>query len=58
MQIEAELHYNEPVLVKDLKNIKMISTGSDHFLALTKDGKVYAMGDDTFGQCGQSSEGR
>ncbi|MFN9940693.1 MAG: RCC1-like domain-containing protein [bacterium] len=27
----------------------MISCGSDHFLGLTQDGKVYAMGDDTFG---------
>jgi len=44
--------------VKDLKNIKMISCGSDHFIALAQDGKVFAMGDDTFGQCGQSSEGR
>jgi alpha-tubulin suppressor-like RCC1 family protein len=40
------------VLVKDLSNVKMISCGSDHFLALSNDGKVYAMGDDTFGQCG------
>lgn len=58
VQVQADLHYSEPILVKDLPPIKMISTGSDHFLALTKDGKVYAMGDDTFGQCGQSSEGR
>jgi len=36
----------------------MISCGSDHFLGLNYDGKVFAMGDDTFGQCGQSSEGR
>ena len=57
-QIEAELQLDNPMLVKDLSNVKMISSGSDHFLALTNDGKVYAMGDDTFGQCGQSSEGR
>jgi alpha-tubulin suppressor-like RCC1 family protein len=44
--------------VKDLSNVKMISCGSDHFLALSNDGKVYAMGDDTFGQCGQSGENR
>jgi alpha-tubulin suppressor-like RCC1 family protein len=41
-----------------LANIQSISCGSDHFLALSQDGKVFAMGDDTFGQCGQSSEGR
>jgi len=27
----------------------MMATGTDHFLALTNDGLVYAMGDDTFG---------
>lgn len=35
-----------------------MASGADHFIALTHDGKVYAMGDDTFGQCGQTSEGR
>ena len=58
VQIEAELQLDNPILVKDLSNIKMISCGSDHFLSLTNDGKVYAMGDDTFGQCGQSGENR
>lgn len=48
-KIEADLDLTKPVLVKDLSNIKMIGCGADHFLALTKDGKVYAMGDDTFG---------
>jgi len=57
-QIEATLQYDKPIHVKDLKNIKMLSSGSDHLLALSYDGKVFAMGDDTFGQCGQSSEGR
>lgn len=38
-----------PVLVKDLANVKQMTCGSDHFLALTTDGKVFAMGDDTFG---------
>jgi len=27
----------------------MISCGSDHCISLTHDGKVFAMGDDTFG---------
>jgi alpha-tubulin suppressor-like RCC1 family protein len=48
-EIRADLKLEEPVLIKDISNIKMISSGSDHFLALTYDGKVYAMGDDTFG---------
>lgn len=48
----------EPILIKDLKDIKMVCCGSDHFLALTNKGEVYAMGDDTFGQCGQEGEGR
>jgi alpha-tubulin suppressor-like RCC1 family protein len=58
LKIEAELQTSGPVHVKDLKNVKMMASGSDHFIALTHDGKVYAMGDDTFGQCGQTSEGR
>ena len=58
VQIQADLQVDEPILVKDLSNIKSISCGSDHFIALSQDGKVFAMGDDTFGQCGQSSEGR
>ncbi|KAL4490241.1 hypothetical protein ABPG72_004280 [Tetrahymena utriculariae] len=33
-------------------NIKQISTGVDHFLALTQQGEVFSMGDDTYGQCG------
>ena len=57
-QIETEILTDNPINVKDLSNVKQIACGSDHFLALTQDGKVFAMGDDTFGQCGQSSEGR
>lgn len=57
-EIQADLNINEPILVKDLQNIKMLSSGSDHFLALDNQGRVFAMGDDTFGQCGQSSENR
>jgi alpha-tubulin suppressor-like RCC1 family protein len=51
-QIEATLQTDNPIHVRDLKNIKMLSSGSDHLIALTYDGKVWAMGDDTFGQCG------
>lgn len=38
--------------------MKQIAAGQEHVLLLTKDGDVYAMGDDTFGQCGQGGEGR
>ena len=38
--------------VKDLPDLRMIATGTDHFLGLTRSGEVFAMGDDTFGQCG------
>lgn len=34
VQIEADLKADEGVHVKDLTNIKMISCGSDHFIAL------------------------
>ncbi|CAG9330535.1 unnamed protein product [Blepharisma stoltei] len=37
-----------------LKNIKKISTGYDHLVALDNEGHCWSMGDDTFGQCGQS----
>lgn len=47
--IKGDLNLDSPAHVKDLKNIKMIACGSDHFLALAYDGLVYAMGDDTFG---------
>ncbi len=30
----------------------------DHIIALKEDGLVYAMGDDTFGQCGQDDKNR
>lgn len=51
-KIEGTLHHETSLHVKDLPPINQIATGTDHFLALSKDGKVYAMGDDTFGQCG------
>ena len=47
--VTGEINTNEPIHVKDLANVKMIGCGSDHFIALINDGKVYAMGDDTFG---------
>lgn len=47
--VKGELLIDEPIHVKDLKDIKMIASGSDHCVCLTKQGDVYAMGDDTFG---------
>lgn len=41
--------------IESLKNIKMISSGVDHFVALDNEGKIYTMGDDTLGQCGLGS---
>jgi len=48
----------QPILIKDLKDVKQLSTGLDHILVLDKGGRVWAMGDDTFGQCGTGGEGR
>jgi alpha-tubulin suppressor-like RCC1 family protein len=48
-EVKGELLIENPVHIKDLKDVKMICCGSDHFLALTNSGEVYAMGDDTFG---------
>jgi len=38
--------------------LDMIATGNDHILMLDRKGQVWAMGDDTFGQCGQGAENR
>jgi len=35
--------------VKEMPDLKMIATGLDHIVALDVDGKVWTMGDDTFG---------
>lgn len=34
--VEGILHHENPILVKDLPPLKMIATGTDHFLGLTK----------------------
>jgi len=36
----------------------MVATGVDHIIILDKKGQVWAMGDDTFGQCAQGAENR
>ena len=38
-----------PRKIDDLKNVVQIATGEDHFIALDKEGQVWAMGDDTYG---------
>ena len=45
----GKLEADNPLHVKELPELKMIATGSDHLIALDKNGKVWAMGDDTFG---------
>lgn len=42
-------------LVKDIVDM---SFGEDHILLLDKNGNVFAMGDDTLGQCGTGTNGR
>lgn len=51
-QFTGELLIEEPIFVKDLPQLKMIATGVDHIIMLDRKGQVWAMGDDTFGQCG------
>jgi len=46
------------VLIKGLSNVTQLATGLDHILILDSKGTVWAMGDDTFGQCGTGGEGR
>ena len=58
-QIRGELKVDDaPVKITDLRDIKQIACGIDHVLFLDKKGDVYAMGDDTFGQCGAGGEDR
>jgi len=47
-----------PKKVGELKNIVQIAAGENHFVALDKDGFIWAMGDDTLGQCGQGGQKR
>lgn len=57
-QFTGELVLDNPIHVKDIPALKMIACGLDHFLGLDKTGQVHAMGDDTFGQCGQGGNAR
>ena len=47
--LTGELITDSPLFVKELPELKMIAAGQDHVLALDKTGRVWAMGDDTFG---------
>lgn len=44
--------HNEPVKIKGLQNIKYISAGGEHALAVDKNGLVWAWGDNKHGQLG------
>ncbi len=44
-----------PVQVVNISNVKAISGGGEHSLAITCDGKVFAWGDNSFGQLGNGT---
>ena len=48
-QFMGELQLDNPIHVKDIPALKMIACGLDHFIGLDKTGKLWGMGDDTFG---------
>jgi len=49
---KTEIDFDNIIKIKELSNIRNISTGRDHFVALDKEGNVFAMGDDSYGQLG------
>ena len=50
---DAEMRYcNVPTLVENLSNIKKVSCGTSHTLALSNDGEVYAWGQAFYGALG------
>lgn len=49
---QVKIEKSKIIQVKEFSNIKMLATGKDHLLALDKNGNVYGMGDDSFGQLG------
>lgn len=40
------------VNIEELSSIVDIAAGYDHMIALDSEGRVFGLGDDTFGQCG------
>lgn len=57
-EFTGELMVDNPIHVKEVPKLKQLASGTDHVIALDRTGQVWAMGDDTFGQCGQSAENR
>lgn len=45
-------------LVKNANKLQDVSFGTNHLLMLDKNGDLFAMGDDTFGQCGVTKQDR
>jgi len=48
----GKLLIDKPMHVKELTDVRQVATGQDHLLAVDHKGVVFAMGDDSFGQCG------
>lgn len=48
----SELTVATPTIISKLSNVTSIAAGKEHALALTEDGKVYAWGNNVFGQLG------
>ncbi|CAD8075061.1 unnamed protein product [Paramecium primaurelia] len=57
-QVKDGQFINTPKKINSLQNINQIECGEDHFVALTNDGSILTMGDDTYGQCGLGSNNR
>jgi hypothetical protein len=51
-EIDDHLNTDIPILVLNLNNVKQVSAGGNHTLALTKDGQVYSFGANELGQLG------
>ena len=48
----SDLTVPNPVVIPTLNGVKSVAAGKEHALALTADGKVYAWGNNRFGQLG------
>ncbi len=46
-----------PAKINSLSNIKAVSAGQNHVIAIDEDGKVYSWGDNTYGQLGHGDNG-
>lgn len=57
-KIKDEKFTGEWRKITTIDKVQDISTGRDHILMLKKNGELFSMGDDTFGQCGIGSNGR